>query len=253
MTALGFYDKAFTTMNRIVNRFTLGQAYFRIFSIIHDEPVRFRRAYSRLILTITLVGLPAFTGCIVLAQPLFLVLYGEQWTSAVLPFQLLCAGGMLKLLNAYASQANEAVGNIWPQARRQAVGVLLVVIGAWIGSRYGGVSGAALGVGIAMCLLTASMQALVRRATGLSWRALLAPMAPAIVCSVLLVAVLSGVDRAISSHNLGPGSARGAAPAVVCRRAVLCGVRALQSVYGGTARLSQKPSRTHFPRGSPDG
>ncbi len=47
MTSLGFYDKAFSTMNRLVNRLTLGQAPFRIFAIIHEDRERFRRAYAR--------------------------------------------------------------------------------------------------------------------------------------------------------------------------------------------------------------
>lgn len=193
MTALGFYDKAFTTMNRIVNRLTLGQAYFRIFSIIHEEPERFRRAYSRLVLTISLIGFPAFAAAIVVAQPLIVVMYGDKWLPAVLPFQMLCVAGVLKLLNAYASQANEAAGHIWPQARRQAAGAVLIVAGAWTGSVYGGLTGAAAGVAIAMVVLTAAMQSLVRRTTGLTWAEMLRPQLPAAIGSAALVGVLLGV------------------------------------------------------------
>lgn len=206
MTALGFYDKAFTTMNRLVNRLTLGQAYFRIFSVIHQEPERFRRAYSRLILTISLIGLPAFTAAIVVARPLFVFMYGETWLPAVLPFQMLCVGGILKLLNAYASQANEAVGNVWPQARRQALGAVAVVFGAWLGSRHGGVTGAAVGVAVAMMILTVSMQSLVRRSTGLTWGEMLAPQVPAATLSVLLAILLALVEPAMRSLGSEPAA-----------------------------------------------
>lgn len=190
VTALGFYDKAFTTMNRLVFRLTLGQTYFRIFAIIHEDIERFQRAYTRLILTISLIGLPVFAGCIVVARPLFEVMYGPRWLPAVLPFQLLCVGGMLKLLNAYASQANEAAGGLWAQVRRQAFGAVLVVIGAGVGSLRGGITGAALGVLIAMAILTVALQSLVRRVTHLTWRGLLAPQVPGATCALLLVAVL---------------------------------------------------------------
>jgi PST family polysaccharide transporter len=190
MAGLGLYDKAFTTMNKIVVRLTLGQAPFRIFSIIHEDAERFRRAYSRLILSITLLGYPVLAGCIVAAEPLFLILYGEKWLAAVFPFQLLCAGGMLKLLNAYASQANEAVGNVWRQVARQALGTVLVVLGAAAGSVYWGLAGAAIGVLGAMAVLTLAMQGLVREATGLSWREMMAPQVPAMTCAALLVGVL---------------------------------------------------------------
>jgi O-antigen/teichoic acid export membrane protein len=190
MTALGIYDKAFTTMNRIVVRLTLGQAPFRIFSIIHEDEERFRGAYARLMLSVTLLAYPLLAGCIVLAKPLFHVLYGQKWAAAAFPFQLLCLGGMLKLQNAYAAQVNEAVGNIWPQVRRQAMGAVLVFIGAATGSVYGGVTGVAVGVLVAIAVLTLAMQDLVRKATGLSWMAMLKPQLPSLSCAALVVAVL---------------------------------------------------------------
>lgn len=190
VSQLGIYDKAFETMNRVVTRLTLGQVPFRIFAIIHEDVERFGRAYCRLILSITMIAFPIMAGCVVAAKPLFAVLYGERWGAAVLPFQLLCIGGMLKLLDAYASQAIEASGKVWAQARRQFVGAVLVIIGAGTGSFYFGVTGAAFGVLLAMAILTISMQALVRRATGLSWRALLQPQLPALATTVIVVCVL---------------------------------------------------------------
>jgi PST family polysaccharide transporter len=194
MTALGYYDKAFSTMDRLVTRLTLGQAPFRIFSIIHEDNERFRRGYARLITSVTLLGFPVLAACGVAADSLIVVLYGERWLPSVAPFQLLCAGGMCKLLNAYASQANEAAGNLWPQVQRQAIGMVLVVTGAALGGAYGGVAGAALGVTTAMVVLAVMMQALVRRATGFSWTAMLAPLVPASVGAALLAGVLLGVE-----------------------------------------------------------
>jgi O-antigen/teichoic acid export membrane protein len=199
LTALGYYDKAFTTMNRLVIRLTLGEAPFRIFAIIHEDGERFRRAYSRLILSVTLLGYPVLAGCIVTAHSLIVLLYGERWVPAVLPFQLLCLGGMCKLLNGYASQANEASGHLWPQVLRQAIGTIMVVVGAALGSVLGGVNGAAAGVLVAMLLLTVLMQGLVRHATGLSWQAMLAPQIPALTGTALLVLTLVGTAAGVTS------------------------------------------------------
>lgn len=201
LSSLGFYDKAFSTMNRLVNRLTLGQAPFRIFSIIQEDQQRFQRAYARLILSVTMIGYPALLACIVIAEPLFDVLYGDQWRRAVLPFQLLCVGGMVKLLNAYGSQANEAAGAIWHQARRQAVGTVLVVVGAGVGAFYGGIPGAAAGVSAAAIVLTVAMQALVRRALGLTWGAIVSPQVPAVVCAALLAALLL-LSRSLAARYL---------------------------------------------------
>ena len=46
-------------------------------------------------------GIPDFTGLILVAPELFRVLFGPAWMDAVLPFQILCAAGMLRLLNWY--------------------------------------------------------------------------------------------------------------------------------------------------------
>jgi teichuronic acid exporter len=206
MASLGLYDKAFSTMNRLVNRLHLGQAPFRIFAIIHEDVDRFRRAYSRLILGVTVLAYPAFAAAITVAEPLFTVLYGEQWLAAVLPFQLLCVGGMLKLLNAYGSHANEVAGRIWSQVGRQATGAVLIVAGAVLGSTYGGVSGAAFGVALAMVLLTVSMQALVRRATGLSWKAMMAPQVPGLACAAALVGVLLLTEQGVRAVVPNPAA-----------------------------------------------
>lgn len=201
LTALGFYDKAFSTMNRLVNRLTLGQAPFRIFSIIHEDKERFRRAYTRLIVSITLIAYPALLTCIVIAEPLFEVLYGQQWSAAVLPFQVLCIGGMLKLLNAYSSQANEAVGAVWNQAARQAIGTVFVAIGATMGTLLAGIVGAAVGVTVAFAILTIGMQDLVRRATHLSWGALLAPQVPGLMGGVLIATLLGAMEWGLATYR----------------------------------------------------
>jgi hypothetical protein len=108
----------------------------------------------------------------------------------VVPFQLLCLGGFLKLLNGYGAQANEAAGQIWAQVVRQTLGAVLIVVGAALGSTYGGTRGAALGVALAMAVVTVAMQALVRRATHLTWGQLMAPHLPGFVSGLALAAVL---------------------------------------------------------------
>lgn len=197
VTALGYYDKAFTTMNRVVGRLAVGHANFRIFSIIQEDQARFRRAYLRLIFTVSLMGLPVFGGAMVAAPALFTVLFGDGWQEAVLPFQILCAGGMLKLFDGYASQANEALGGIWAQVRRQGLGAVLVVSGALLGSHLYGVVGAAMGVSAAIAILSLMMQSLIKRIAGLTWGEMLKAQVPAAVGTVILIAVMAAAATAL--------------------------------------------------------
>ena len=78
---------------------------FRIFALIHEEPERFRRAYRKVMLTVTLIAYPVLAGLLASAPELFPVMSGPQWRPAVIPFQILCVAGMLKVLNEYADSA----------------------------------------------------------------------------------------------------------------------------------------------------
>ena len=195
LTALGLYDKAFNTVNKIVSRITLNgpQVTFRIFALIHEDRERFRRAYRKVLLTATLISYPAFATLVVVAPQFFLVLFGEQWLSAVAPFQILCLAGMPKTLNAFASTAAQAMGRVWAEVWRQIVSVVLLVLAVAAFSRWG-IEGAAFGVLAASLTMSVLMHSMLRGATGLTVQDVLAPQVPAITCAAgaATIAVLVG-------------------------------------------------------------
>jgi O-antigen/teichoic acid export membrane protein len=117
------------------------------------------------------------------------VLFGSQWGATVVPFQILCLAGMLKLLNSFVSSATQAKGRIWPEVWRQVAYASLIAIGVVIGSRWG-IKGAAIGVLAATTVMAALMQDLMRRTAGLAWRELLAPQGAAIACSIVVAATV---------------------------------------------------------------
>jgi O-antigen/teichoic acid export membrane protein len=203
MTSLGFYDRAFTLTSRMVVRINLAgpSASFRIFAIIHEEYDRFRRAFKRVVLAVSMVGYPLFTGLIVLAPELIQVLFGARWAPSVAPFQILCAAGMLRLLNTYASTATQAKGMIWSEVGRQMLSTIVLAVSVVFLSRWG-IAGAALGVLLATALRTVLMQRLIQRLAGLQWRDLLMPQLPAAICAFGLVLVLS-VTKVVLGRYLG--------------------------------------------------
>jgi PST family polysaccharide transporter len=199
ITALGFYDKAYSTMARVLTKINLAgpSVSFRIFALIHDEPDRFRKAYRKVVLSVTLVGYPMMSGMIVVGPELIEVMYGKRWLPAVIPFQILCAAAMLRLLNTYASTATQATGQIWSEVQRQVLFVVVLVASVAGFSKWG-IGGAALGVLVATAFMTLLMQILVRRFTTLHWADLIRPQVPAIVCSAglaTLVMLTKGLIR----------------------------------------------------------
>jgi O-antigen/teichoic acid export membrane protein len=184
VTSLGFYDKGFAAGNRLFNKLTVvgPSVSFRIFSIIQDEPERFRRGYRKVVLSTTLMGYPIFAALAAIAHPLFLVAFGQKWLPSVLPFQILCVAFMLKLTNTYAGSAAQARGWIWSQVWRHAVNVVCIAVGVFL-LRPWGIVGAAVAVLAATVVLAAMMQHLLRSATHFGWGDILEPQLPAILCS----------------------------------------------------------------------
>jgi PST family polysaccharide transporter len=191
VTALGYYDKAFSfTSKLMVNINLTGPGVsFQVFALIHEERERFRKAYRKVMLMVTLVGYPVFTAMIVVAPALIETLFGRRWMPSVLPFQILCLASMLKLLNTYASTATQAKGMIWSEVKRQAGFTVVLVVAVALLCRYG-IVGAAAGVLVAIVCMTVLMQTLVKELSGLAWRDMLGPQLPAVACSAQVAAAL---------------------------------------------------------------
>jgi O-antigen/teichoic acid export membrane protein len=203
MASLGFYDRAFGLTSRMVSRINLAgpSISFRIFSLIHEDHERFRRGFKQIVLAVSLVGYPIFTALILLAPALIPVLFGPRWTPSVLPFQILCAAGMLRLLTTYTVTATQAKGMIWSEVRQQAVSLVLLAVGVAALSRWG-VAGAALGVLFATLVRTVLMLRLAKRLAVLRWSDVLMPQLPAVACSAGMAVVLS-VARLLLSELAG--------------------------------------------------
>jgi PST family polysaccharide transporter len=198
---LGYYDKAFNVVSRTVARINMAgpSVSFRIFSLIHEEPGRFHRAYRKVVLSVTVLGYPILTFLIFTAPELIHLLFGSRWMASVVPFQILCLAGMLRLLNEYASTASQATGVIWSEVRRHCVSTVFLVVGVATLCTWG-IQGAAVGVLLATVVKTFLMQGLLHRVTALRWRDLIEPQVPAIVCSLGMALVMTITRAAVYTY-----------------------------------------------------
>jgi PST family polysaccharide transporter len=184
LTALGFYDKAFSTMNRFLLRLNTGgpTTMFRIFALMQDDYDRFRRAYRRVILSACVFGFPLLAILVTSAPALMVVLFGGNWLPAAAPFQILGIAGMFRMVNSYASSAIQAFGKVWLEVVSQLVYVALIAGGVYL-ARGRGVQGAAEAVFVATAVMSLLMHGVLRRVTGLSWNEILGPLVPGLVCA----------------------------------------------------------------------
>lgn len=106
---------------------------FPIFSSIQDEKMRLRDAIRKTMAMANYVNIPLMMMLIVIAKPLFIVLYSEKWVDSVDLFQILCIAGIVNCMERINYQAVSAVGRSqelfkWNVIRR-IIGILLIVIG----------------------------------------------------------------------------------------------------------------------------
>jgi PST family polysaccharide transporter len=185
MSALGFYDKGFVTVRRVLTRLNTGgpMVSFRVLSLIHGEPERFRKAYHKVILATALITYPALLGLAALGPDLIPVMYGARWAPTILPFQILCISGILKVLTEYAGSAIQAMGKIWGQVARQVIQVVLIVVFVAIFSPWG-LPGAAFGVLLATLGMHVLMQTLLMKLTSITPKMILESQLPGLLCGI---------------------------------------------------------------------
>ncbi len=137
--ALGFYDKGYGLMSRplrdLSNR--VNRVLFPVFARIRNDQGRFRSAVRRTILSVSLFGYPIFFSLIVMAPQIINVLFGSQWAPAVLPFQILCATGLPRLILELMIMASFVTGSSRPEMKRRTVMAVLTLVGSVVGVRWG--------------------------------------------------------------------------------------------------------------------
>ncbi len=148
MVALGYYEKSYNLMRMPVAELSsrLGVVLFPALARIQDEPGRFRAAFRKALLGMSVVGFPLFATLVILGGPIISILYGPKWLAAIVPFQILCASGPLRMGAQLCTSAIDACGNLRQDLWRRFLGLGILVTLVFIGIRWGlpGVAGAVL-------------------------------------------------------------------------------------------------------------
>lgn len=255
-TALGIYGRAYTFMvmpasafGKIVNR-----VLFPVMSHIQDDRNRLASAYERALAVVALVSLPISLFLFVVAPEFITVLLGPGWTGVILPFQLFTISLLFRMSSRISDSLTKASGAVYARAVRQGLFAALVVLGAFIGQRWG-VGGVAVAVSIAMGINFVNMAALSRRETGLSWSRFARAHVPGALLAVLIggaVAVTATLARAAHLGKIQVLIVAGLTAAVVTLAALRLQSRLFLGPHGAwafkrTSEFLQKGAR-HFVR-----
>lgn len=184
---LGFYEKAYNLMNMTIKELgdKMEPVLFRAFSKIQNDKGRILSAYNKVLLTFSLISYPIFFGLASVAPPFISLLYGEKWTPSIIPLQIMCFSGLLRLHLKVTSIVMNAMGKVKVEAWIRTVAFVLLIVGCWIGSQWG-IIGVAAAATIVSAILSVSTTLYFRQLTQLSYFELMRPQTSPFIASIFM-------------------------------------------------------------------
>jgi len=194
-TLLGYYSKASRTemfASQSISDVLL-QVTYPLYSELQDEKERMVSAISRITTTVAYVTFPLMSLLILLAKPIFLLLYSDRWLPSVPYFQVLCLAGFVIGLQAVNYQPIAAIGKSklmfkWTVIKR-VVGTTLMVGGLVLW----GVKGLLAGVVVYNYCIYVVNAVLVSKYIGYRLRAQLKDLLPVALLTIISFVVAFGI------------------------------------------------------------
>lgn len=227
-STLGYYSKAVGTCDMAsmsISGVVLETTY-PLYSSVQDDKEKMANIVKQAVSLLAYVTVPMLISLIVVAKPLFVLLYSEKWVSCVPYFQILCIAGMATCLQSVNTQSIAAIGKSktmfkWTLFKRS-VGVLIQFVLLW---KYG-MKGLLIGIVISTWVAYLVNISLVSKYVGYKfYRQLL---------DILPIFVVAG-GAAILSYLLGVAINIGHYPTALMQLSIIF------LIYGGWSLL-YKPS-----------
>lgn len=140
---LGYYSQAYRlegSMATIISGI-IDQVTFPVMASIQEEKVKLVKALRRFIQIPAFICAPLMGISIVIARPLIIMIFGNQWSVCVPYFQILCSAGLAVCLQGAANNSISAIGKSkvffkWTLFKRSLT-IILCVFGIFVAGIYG--------------------------------------------------------------------------------------------------------------------
>lgn len=163
-TMLGFYSRAYLLLLQPANLIgTMGdKVLYPALSAVQEDRPRMVRALNQTLALCAMIQIPASVMLVIIGPEVVLVLLGNQFAGAVLPFQILIASlffrtGFKFLVTAFRATGHVYASAVWQWGYAALVGILALVGLQWQ------TPGVAAGVAVAIFLAYATGALLITR------------------------------------------------------------------------------------------
>ena len=203
---LGIYSRAYYLIglvSSIVDK-TIGAVLFAAMARLQHNQKQLALIYLRTISLISLICCPIVIISMIIAPELVDVLLGKQWNEIITPLRLLTPGIWSIMLYEISHRLIMAKGNTYSLGRIQIFYAGLVVLGTWIGLRWG-VDGVAIGVMLAMVVDTILVVVIVLKLIEIKWYVIFNDLIPIVVSSCILGLcgwIISFTLRFLNFHSI---------------------------------------------------
>ena len=142
-STMGYYSKAQSTEKLVSTSISqvVMQVTYPLYAELQDTRDRLASVIQRLTMGLSYITFPLLFLLILLAEPIFTLLYSERWLPSVPYFQMLCLAGVAQCLHAVNSQSIAAIGKskamfYWSLVK-QGFGLVCVLVGLISGGMKG--------------------------------------------------------------------------------------------------------------------
>lgn len=140
---MGYYSKASTTSKYATESVVgvMAQTTYPLYSAVQDDKGRLINMVKRITSTLAYITIPLLSLLVLVAKPLFILLYSDRWLTCVPYFQIICIGGMAGCLQGVNQQTIAAIGKskvffVWTVVK-QSVSIALQVVGLIVWGIWG--------------------------------------------------------------------------------------------------------------------
>ena len=118
-SSVGVYNLAWRLANLPATTvgFIISRATFAVYATLQEDLEQFRAVFLTTIRRIAFLSIPIAIGILIAAEPLVVGIFGERWSPAVVPLQVLAVFGMSRTLAGATSAVFQASGR--PQLNTQ--------------------------------------------------------------------------------------------------------------------------------------
>ena len=135
---MGYYSKAHNTESLASESVSsiMTQVTYPLYAEAQNDLKQLAKMIKRLTMTIAYITFPLMFILLLLAKPIFVLLYSDRWLASVPYFQVLCVAGMGVSLTAVNTQAIAAIGKskvmfVWTVLKR-GIGITAIIVGLFL-------------------------------------------------------------------------------------------------------------------------